>query len=284
MSKLGLICTFLCGLFSINSSAQHFAEGDSLVKAKQYSLAELAYERVYFEASFDSLSNTQVLKNQALLKKIFTQKKAGHFLEASQSTQRFNLENLSDSAQFVLRYETVVCSFLAKQFEESLSQIQQTCYFVKDSLLTAPLDFWEILTLAELGEYKTSKQKFEAYSLKNKLIIDLEKLYDFTAKPKFKDLKKAQALATFLPGAGLMYVGQTGRGITSLLLQSSALAFGVWSMANTYYVSGFLTGFALFQTFYFGGIKLTARLAENKNQALKKEYAGKIRKALTQLP
>jgi hypothetical protein len=45
-------------------------------------------------------------------------------------------------------------------------------------------------------------------------------------------------------------------------------------------VSGFLTGLALFQAFYFGGIKLTDQLAQAKNQALRKQYAQRIRTSL----
>ena len=282
MNKLGLICTFLSVLFLINSQskAQIFSYPDSLYQQKEYEKAALFYEKTYFELSDNQSDNSIFSQNEALLKKVYALKKGKLFVEASQTCQRFNYQNLPDSIAFKYRYEAVVCGFLSTQFEDCLSQIKQTRYFIKDTLLTNKLDFWEILTQASLGNYDESKTVFKHYSTLNNLTINIDSVYLKIKKNKFKNPKKAQLLATFLPGAGMLYVGKTGAGLTSILLQGGALAFGIFSFSNGYPISGFMTGFGLFQAFYFGGIKRTDFMVAQKNEMIKQQNVELIKAVL----
>ena len=285
MNKFFLICTFLCVLFSIKAPCQDLDLGDSLRRIKQYSAALLAYERAYFEHSeFPdtnlSASDFQAAQNACLLRKVYCLKEMGAFEEASKNTLRFDLNNLPDTSQSVLRNEIVVCYFLAGFYEDALSQIQQLRFFVKDSTLHHPSDLWEILALTQLKRYAEAKEGFMKYKERNKLTVDVEAVFSFAKKPKFRNAKKAKTLATLLPGAGMMYAGNPKEGIISLLLQAGTLAFAGGSIWNGYYFSGFLTGLGLFQAFYFGGIRRTELLVERHNQQLIKIYGQKVTKAL----
>ena len=285
MNKFSLICTFLCVLFSTESQSQDLFLADSLARAKQYSAALLAYERAYFELSeFPdtslSAANLQAAQNACLLRKVYCLKEMGAFEEASKNTLRFDLNNLPDTSQFSLRNEIVVCYFLAGFYEDALSQIQQLRFFVKDSTLHHPADLWEILALTQLKRYAEAKESFRKYKEKNKLTVDVDSVFSFAKKPKFRNPKKAKTLATFLPGAGMMYAGNPKEGIISLLLQATTLGFAGGSIWNSYYFSGFLTGFGLFQAFYFGGIRRTELLVEKRNQQLAKAYTQKVTQAL----
>ena len=118
MNKYYLICTFLCVLFSTKSYAQDFREGDSLLLNKQYDVALLTYERNYFElVEFPdttlSAISLQEAKNNCLLKKVYCLKVMGKYAEAGKTALRFDLSNLSDSSQFLLRNELIVCYYLS---------------------------------------------------------------------------------------------------------------------------------------------------------------------------
>lgn len=288
MNKYYLICTFLCVLFSTKSYTQDFREGDSLLLNKQYDVALLTYERNYFElVEFPdttlSAISLQEAKNNCLLKKVYCLKVMGKYAEAGKTALRFDLSNLSDSSQFILRNELIVCYYLSGFYEDALSQIQQLRFFVKDSLLTQNSKLWEILCLTQLKRYPEAKEVFGAYASAKNVKMNVDSVFAFEKSNKFKNVKKAAALATFLPGAGMLYVGNTTEGLVSLGLQIATLGFGFHNISKGYYLSGFFTGFGLFQAFYFGGIRRTELLAEQKNRQLIDLYTMKVTKALIEL-
>lgn len=288
MTKSYLICTFLCVLFLTNTCAQDFREGDSLLIEKRFDEALLAYERSYFEItefadSTLSSEKTQEVKNSCILKKVYCLKTMGKFEEASKTALRFDFTNLSDSSQFVLRNELVVCYYLSGFYEDALSQIQQLKFYVKDSLLQQRSNVWQILCLTKLKRYTEAKEIFRGYIKNKSSLIDVDSVFAFEKATGFRDIKKAVALATFLPGAGMLYVGNRTEGFISLGLQVATLGFGIHNVLNGYYFSGFFTGFGLFQAFYFGGIRRTEVLAEKKNQELANAYTRGITKILLEL-
>lgn len=286
MNRFFSICTFLCVLFSIEVSGQDLFLADSLTRTKQYSAALLAYERVYFELT--ELSDTtrseaylQAAQNACLLQKVYCLKQMGDFEEAHSNALRFDLRNLPDTVHTVLRTEIMVCCYLAKLYEGALVQVQQLRFLVKDSTLHSAADLWEILALMQLKRYAEAKTSFIKYKTSKNLAVDAEQVFAFIKKPRFRDAKKAKILATFLPGAGMVYAGNTKEGVISLLLQATSLGFAGVSIYNSYYLSGFFTGFGLFQAFYFGGIKRTESLVEKRNLELVKTYTQSVTKALT---
>ena len=285
MNRFFSICTFLCVLFSIEAAAQDLSLADSLTRTKQYSAALLAYERAYFELTepsdtSQSAAYLRQAQNVCLLKKGYCLKEMGDFEEARKNTTRFDLQNLPDTIHAALRNEMVVCSFLAGVYEDALGQVQQLRFFIKDSTLHAAADLWEILALMQLKRYLEAKANFGKYNAKKHLGLNAEQVFAFAKNPRFRDAKKAKIMATFLPGAGMMYAGKPKEGVLSLLLQATALGFAGVSIYNGYYLSGFFTGFGLFQAFYFGGIKRTELLVEKRNLELVKTYTQAVTKAL----
>jgi tetratricopeptide (TPR) repeat protein len=288
MNRLFLICTFLFGLFLTKSEGQNFQKADSLSGLRQYALAALEYERIIFENtefsdSTVSLISIQNIKNEALIRKVFCQKALGNFWEASQTTKRFDFNNLTDSVQFRFRSENILCCYLSKQFEETYSQIQQTKYLIKDAKITNDIDFLAILSLTELGRYREAKELYRQYVANYKLEDNSAQVFSFADNPKFRKVQKAKALATFMPGTGMIYAGNIREGITSLTLQLIALGYGIYGFSEGYYLSGFLTGFGLFQAFYFGGIRRTEMLVEKKNKSLKQRYSKQVKEFLLKL-
>jgi TM2 domain-containing membrane protein YozV len=83
--------------------------------------------------------------------------------------------------------------------------------------------------------------------------------------PKLKSNKKAELLSLIIPGAGLIYAGKYGEGITSFLLQTTFLATGIYLMIKHYYVTGFFIGPGIFTTFHQGSLKLADRRVNEYN-------------------
>lgn len=288
MTKFYLICTFLCVLSLTNTYAQDFREGDSLLIAKCFDEALLAYERSYFEITemSDNVLSSEIVqevKNNCVLRKVYCLKTMGKFEEASKTALRFDFTNLSDSSQYALRNELVVCYYLSGFYEDALSQIQQLKFYVKDSLLQQRSDIWQILCLTQLKRYGEAKDVFREYIKRKSSSIDVDSVFAFEKATGFRDIKKAVTLATFIPGVGMLYVGNKTEGFVSLGLQAATLGFGIHNVLNGYYFSGFFTGFGLFQAFYFGGIRHTELLAERKNKQLADEYTKAITKVLLEL-
>jgi tetratricopeptide (TPR) repeat protein len=250
---------------------------DSLSQVGQYALAATYYEKAIFEQS--NIGNNVQIINELLFKKTQLLKAQKTFDEAWQTTQRFDLTDLSDSLQFRYRYESALCAYLSQRYAEAHNQLQQTRFYVRDTLLTEGLDVLEILTLNELERWTESKEIFSRYVSRNRLTINVEELYAFLKK-KPKNPDKAQLLSFLMPGLGQAYAGYWKQGLVSAGLQALALGFGVYHVLNRYYLIGFFTGAGLFQAFYFGGTRRAVLMAEETNRKRKARYNQQLRATL----
>jgi TM2 domain-containing membrane protein YozV len=80
-----------------------------------------------------------------------------------------------------------------------------------------------------------------------------------------KSAKKALNLSTFIPGAGQVYAGYPGKGLINASSQLLSLGVTGIMVYHNLYISGFIIGLGMFQSFYFGGIKQAAYLANQFN-------------------
>ncbi len=241
--------------------------GDSLFEAGNFREAYLMYERAIFHAK------KHEIKTENHLKKALCYKNLDNYKKAKDELLRVNFRVLSDSMQFRIRYELILCSYFAEEFTEGISQVKQMRFFTKDRNKSKQIDFLEILLYNELNEYSTAAQKFKDYyetidktKLSDSLQAAAVNLYAKKNIPKKKSIKKAKMLSTFIPGTGQMYAGYPLEGGLSLTLQLASLCVGAYGICMKYYISGYFIGFGLFQKFYFGGIHRAQKLAARKNE------------------
>lgn len=261
MSRFCLTCIFLCVLFSADAQNARWQE------------AALGYERGAYLA--EKHGDPGVARDM-LFRKHQVLKSAGQWNEAYQTIKRIPVEETGpDSVQFTIRYEKALMAYLNGVYDDAYLQIGQCRYSVKDSVLTSRLDWLEILTLCELERWQEAQAKASAYLLSRRL-PDQSKEW-FRRIPRKRSERKAEYLSAFFPGVGLMYAGSLREGITSTVLQAGCLAFGVFTILDGYYLSGFLTGGGLFQAFYFGGINRSARIAAETNRRNKSTFNRSIR-------
>jgi TM2 domain-containing membrane protein YozV len=287
MNRFCLICKFLSVLFLISNESRTQARqmADSLMKGHEYALAAVYYEKALFDQNqqVDTVisENFRLLTNTLLNQKIQCQKALRTFEDAWQTAQRFDLNEPNDTLQFKLRYEGALCGYLSQRYNEAYGQIQQTRFYTRDTTLTASLDVLEILTLNELERWTESKVIFARYVSRNRLTIQVDKLYDFLKK-KPKNPDKAQLLSFLMPGLGQIYAGYPKEGLISAGLQALSLGFGVYHVLNKYYLISFFSGAGLFQTFYFGGARRASLMAEETNRKRKARNSQKIRALLVE--
>lgn len=277
MNRFYSICKFLFVLCLISREGLTQSP-DSLMAQQNYGLAAVLYEKQIFELTQSALSEDSLRQtyNQLLTRKIQAQKSERSFEDAWQTAQRFDLSEPDNSIAFRMRYETILCGYLAQHYNETYGLLQQTKFYTQDSLLSEALQVVEILTLNELERWTESKAVFQQYAARKGLNINADELYKFLKK-KPKNPDKAQLLSFLMPGLGQVYAGYPKAGIVSLGLQAIALGFGVYHVWHKYYFIGFFTGAGMFQTFYFGGGRRAAIMAETTNKKRKAANNQRIR-------
>ena len=250
-----MICTFLCAPFFIR--AQEASKADSLFAVGEYLPARVAYERLLF--------NGHSASHLLILKKSYCLKAEGNYEDAYNTLQRADFFVGDDSLKFKLYYESILNAFLAGKHDLALNKIQELHYYLPG--ITQPaLDLLEILTLNQLRKFEQAEEKYKSFVAVHNLRDDSNPYQKKNLKMKNPD--RAESISHLLPGVGQMYAGYVGRGMTSLLIQSGLVAFGIYSFVNGYYFSGAFTGVGLFYIFNNGGARHAYYLAEKRNKAL----------------
>lgn len=266
-----------------------FYKADSLFLVQNYSLAQVEYERIIFLYPDDFEQ-----KAQAILKKIYTLKAQKKFSEILWNLER--LDNLtplkSDTLRFNLLYEGALSAFLNKNYILALSFIDFIKYqdHFEDNNLTQKVDYLEIISWNEKylndalknprefswesvkQNWQKSKELMKIYLAKKNIKTNIDSLYSFLNKVKFKSYKKARTLSTIFPSLGQYYAGYFWRGTASLLLNTGSWAFSFLNFRDGYYFSGAITGLGLTQKLYLGGRRHSAYLAIKKNEEIVKRH------------
>jgi len=250
-----------------------FAHADSLYNAGKYADAVIAYERAAFFAD-----TNRTLYNYALLKKAQSCKLTGNYQKSFETLQRTDAFALPDTLRAAVKYETVLNAYLAGLFKEAELELKQYEHTTPDTAQTNQLLFLKILTLNELQKWAEAKTCLEQYLVLRRLPPHLaNEYYAFMKNPRLRNPQKARRLSTFMPGIGQIYGGNVGQGVLSAGLQAGFLAFGVYHFWQGFYVTGFTTGFALFQAFYFGGIENAEQATVKKNKQKINAYNERIK-------
>lgn len=272
------ICIFLCAQFSEtkaqNTLQRFFEVADSLLAQAQFTNAAIAYERCVFACQ----DTGTVLQKQALIKKSFALKAAGNFSQALATLYRIPLSDMPDSLRIAIGYEIVLNAYLSGQYADAQSQLEQLAFYTADTVLLNQTLFLKVLVLNELQKWDEAKVCFRQYLALNKLPPSLaEEYYGFMLHPRLKNPEKARRISTFMPGVGQLYGGNTAAGLISLGLQLGLLGFGVYEIWQGYYLTGFGTGLALFQAFYFGGIENAEAVTKKKNKQKVSSYNNRVK-------
>lgn len=254
-----MTCTFLCAICTINAQdIKLLTEADSLFSVQRYFEASVAYERILFSCSnindryYAINRKTQCLKQQRL------------FDEAVNFLKPYLTETLPDSARYQLFTEQIVCDYLAGNYENAVSAIEQGDIQFSSRKPEAKLLLIKVLSLNKLQQWNKAEKVYTAFFSAAKDSAVYENPY--LKLPRLKSVNKAQWLSTFIPGAGQIYAGKPLEALVSIIIQGAGLYYGITSFLDHYYLSAWLAGAGLFGSFHMGGVRRSEVLVNQYNQ------------------
>jgi TM2 domain-containing membrane protein YozV len=250
-------------------------QADSLYKSGHYFESSIAWERLLFD---NADPKEQLL---AVLGKTQCLKQEGAFDQALTFLNNWQSYPFPDSDLVRIHAQQVLCSYLGGHFENVVSLLERWPYEHKEVLPAPWLAVLRILSLNELRRWKEAGEAYHTFIAERHTATDLADLY--ASLPRQKSVNKAQALSTFIPGAGQFYAGRPGEAIFSILVQAAGIYFGVLSFEQHYYVSAWLIGAALFGAFHMGGVRRAEVLVEQYNRKKMLEFNGRVREQLLSL-
>ncbi len=264
----------LC-LGAIITNAQIVKLPDSLYKSKNSLQAELAYEQAIYNNTDNVTNQYKILFEKASYLKIIK-----NYPKAIETLVRINENELEDSTKFCYYYQLAILNYLTDNNAEVDLNLTKIKYFINDTSYRERIVLLDILNLNRGQKWVEAKQLLVELNRGKMDSNSINQLYKNALHFKPKSTKTAQALQTFLPGTGHMYVGKTVHGIINTTLILSGLAWGTYNVFNGYYVTGVFSGFFISYTFYGGGINYAVsnaiRYNELKTDAINKELNSSI--------
>jgi tetratricopeptide (TPR) repeat protein len=271
ISAFFLICIFLCESSFLNIRAQNcgtsvFSLADSLFSSANYFESAIANERIYF----DSDDTEQKIK--ANLKRADALIHLKEYARARNDLQRSIHMKAFPDLHFKVIYKSAFCGYMEGKYAEVISLMMQAKILYPeevgaDFVLLQTLSYvmngnWD---LALTGTHNLIRLKSWTPQQEEEFMTKTVQLFDDKKFPVKKSSTKASLLSTFIPGAGHIYAGYTGKGLLNSASQVVALGLAGFLVYNQMYITGFVVGLGMFQSFYFGGIKQAVDLTEQRN-------------------
>ncbi|HEY4063334.1 MAG TPA: hypothetical protein VGM30_15615 [Puia sp.] len=267
-----MTCIFLCAIFLTEAQTEQAA---ALYQAGRYFEASIAWERVLFE------NNDPHQQVAAIQGKTECLKQEGLFDPAVSFLENWQAFPFPDSDRAGIHYQLILCTYLGGHFESVVSLVDRWPH-EQAGVSPAPLlGILKILSLNELERWKEAGDAYRSFIAARQLSAAPPDLY--TQIPHLKSVSKAEALSTFIPGAGQFYAGRPGEAIFSILVQAAGIYFGVLSFEQHYYVSAWLIGAALFGAFHMGGVRRAEVLVQRYNRKKTIAFNEKVRTQLLSL-
>jgi hypothetical protein len=217
------------------------------------------YEQNIFESQFGVTTNELIFEKSLFLKQVKKYEKA------KETLLRINENDLADSFKFKYYYQLSVLNYLTNNHAEVALNINKIKYFIGDTSYRNKLVLLEILNLNKSKKWKEAKALLLENTIGKMDTNAIHTLYKTALNYKPKSKKTAQALQTFLPGMGQLYIGKTTHGVVNAALILTGLTWGVYNVYNGFYITSLFSGFFISYLFYNGGIAYTFDNLEKYN-------------------
>lgn len=139
----------------------------------------------------------------------------------------------------------------------------------------------EGMSLYQLDKFEESRVALAGALMADADTVILERNFEQLARINHKSPKKAKIFSMIIPGTGLLYVGDTKNGLSSLLLVGGLATAMVVSSINAGFFNAFLNVFPWYQRYYMGGYQLTERIATQKLDTRRLQHLQKMVKEIT---
>lgn len=275
--KYCLTCIFLCAIFLTKAQDGVTTQADSLLKTGDYFGASIEYERVLFVGTADWKTVYACITG-----KLNCLKKLEKFKEAVAFVGDYLNTSLPDTIVCKLLYEQALCSYLAKNYENtvSLSTQIENSYPAFNGIPV--LNMLKIFSLNELNKWAEAKSEYTRLILKYNTEGASPPTDLYATLPKLKSEKKAQWLSTLIPGGGQLYAGKPLESLASIMIQGAGVYYAIISWNSGYYISAWL-GVGIFGSFHNGGVRRAEALVQQYNASKIKEFNYSVQKQLLQI-
>jgi hypothetical protein len=248
-------------LFRINSS---FAAGDSL----NLSLAMI--EKSIFESGNDQQVNDLLYKKSDIY---FQNELPGLSVK---TLRRIDTSGFSKNDLNVYFLKIAYSFTMDKKFDHAFDELENI-YDETDDIHSEKI-FLQSFVINEMEQYSEVKKLILSDSVTYKCLDS--SMNNLQENIELKNPDKAFHLSGYFPGAGQAYAGNFWQGLLSFTLTAGSAAFGVYNIANDFYVMGIVSGLYPGLKFYSGGKKLAENLAEEENTKKKEQLKTGYRKML----
>lgn len=181
-----------------------------------------------------------------------------------------------------LKYAKMFNSFMSGRFDLSASVIIPLAELQK---LNKEKEYYSMrfVSLSETGRWDSCRAEMIRYCKD----CDSSRVREISSLPStysYVDPGKCGKLSAFVPGAGMTKAGKPFKGATSLLIQAGLATFTGYAFFSGYYIAGVVSGVFPLLKFHKGGIRLSAILAEERNEKeklkLQSQYSEQIKKVV----
>jgi uncharacterized protein (DUF2164 family) len=198
----------------------------------------------------------------------------GKYDKALEELVNVDVEPMNDSLFLDFQYERVLCSYLLKDLNQALNNIDRIYMRFKDTSKILEVIPLNILCLNACREWDNAQILWNFYinnsrlndSVKNNFKQEVKSLYSKKNLPRFHFAGKAETLSSFLPGSGQIYNGAVLEGSFNAIINLTFLYYTFSQFYSKYYFTGYFIGLRLFNKFYAGGIRRAKSLTEEKNE------------------
>jgi len=257
-------------LFSVNGiyASDYFSHALKIYYEGRFFEASIEFERaIYYETDSTRIELCRYYKSLCY-------KGLGKYDKALEELVNVDVEPMNDSLFLDFQYERVLCSYLLKDLNQALNNIDRIYMRFKDTSKILEVIPLNILCLNACREWDNAQILWNFYinnsrlndSVKNNFKQEVKSLYSKKNLPRFHFAGKAETLSSFLPGSGQIYNGAVLEGSFNAIINLTFLYYTFSQSYSKHYFTGYFIGLRLFNKFYAGGIRRARSLTEEKNE------------------
>ena len=257
-------------LFSVNGiyASDYFSHALKIYSEGRFFEASIEFERaIYHESDSNRIELCRYYKSLCY-------KGLGKYDKALEELGKAIVEPLHDTLFLGFQYEQVLCSYLNKDLNKALYNIDRIYLRFKDTSKILEFIPLNILCLNACRQWDNAQILWNFYinnsrlndSVKNNFKQEVKSLYSKKNLPRFYFSGKAETLSSFLPGSGQIYNGAVLEGSFNSIINLTFLYYTISQFYSKYYFTGYFIGLKLFNKFHAGGIRRAKSLTEEKNE------------------
>ena len=216
-------------LFSVNGiyASDYFSHALKIYSEGRFFEASIEFERaIYYESDSNRIALCRYYKSLCY-------KGLGKYDKALEELGNVNVEPMHDTLFLGFQYEQVLCSYLNKDLNQALYNIDRIYMRFKDTSKILEFIPLNILCLNACRQWDNAQILWNFYinnsrlndSVKNNFKQEVKRLYSKKNLPRFYSEGKAEILSSFLPGSGQIYNGAVLEGSFNAIINLTFLYY-----------------------------------------------------------